>query len=88
MVSPIYQIFQAVKKVSPSNGSVFFMNSSFRLVKILFRVMLKILKFRGSNHFKRNLISACENLFLGQWKLIFQILLLVKGIFCLVETDF
>ena len=76
------------KKFLPQMEAFFFMNSSFRLVKILFRVMLKILKFRGSNHFKRNLISACENLFLGQWKLIFQILLLVKGIFCLVETDF
>ena len=88
----IYQIFQAVKTVS-SKENVFLTNSSFRLAEtnflssrnsiVLFRVLLKILKFGGSNLFKRNLISARENLFFSQQKLIFynfQILLLVKAI--------
>ena len=70
------------------------MNSSFLLVEtnflscrnsiVLFRALLKILKFGGSNLFKRNLISARGSCFFGQQKLnfsIFQILLLVKVIF-------
>ena len=88
----IYQIFQRVKTVSP-RGNVFLMNFSFRLVEtdsmssrnsiIFFRALLKILKFGGSNLFKRKLISARGNLFFSQQKLIFYkfpILLLVKGI--------
>ena len=112
MVSPIYQIFQAVKKVSPSNGNVFFLtNLSFRLVKmnflssrnslVLFRTMLKILKFRGSNHFKK-LISwpmevnfsdtpSSEGYFLSSGngflnRLFYSVWW--RRIFCLVETVF
>ena len=70
----IYQIFQAVKTVSPK-GNVFLTNFSFWLVEtnflssrnssVLFRALLKILKFGGSKLFKRNLISARGNGFFG-----------------------
>ena len=59
-----------MKTVSPK-GNIFLTNSSFRLVEtnflssrnsiVLFRALLKILKFGGSNLFKRNLISARGN---------------------------
>ena len=69
----IYQIFQAVKTVSPK-GNVFFYFSfwlvetnflSSRNSSVLFRALLKILKFGGSKLFKRNLISARGNGFFG-----------------------
>ena len=70
----MYHIFQAVKTVS-LNGSAFLTNSSFGLVKtsflfstnsiVLFRALLKISKFGGSNLFKRNLILLVETDFLA-----------------------
>ena len=60
-------MFQAVKTVSPK-GNAFLTNSSLRLVEknflssrnntVLFRALLKTLKFGGNNLFKRNFISA------------------------------
>ena len=96
----IYQIFQEMKIVSPSNRNVFLTNSSFRQEEtnflsstnsiVLFRALLKILKFGSSSLFKKNLISACRNCVFAQWKLSFHFLvhLLVKSIFCLAETYF
>ena len=73
--------------------------SSFQLVEkdflfsgnriLSFRVLLKFLKFKGSNFFE-------EKPYFCSWKLIFwlnfffifQILLLVKAIFCLAKTYF
>ena len=84
--------------VGAPKGNVFLPNSSFLLVEtyflcsrnsiVLFRALLKILKFGGSNLFKRKLISARENCFLAKRSFFptFQILLLVKGILCLAVT--
>ena len=58
---------------------------------LLFRAFLKFLKFGGSRFFKRVFIPARGNWFSVKGKLIlfiFRILLLVKAIFCLVETYF
>ena len=98
LVSSVYQISLAVKTIS-LKGNIFLMNSSFRLVEmiflssrnsiVLFRALLKILKFGGSKLFKRNFISASRNWIFDQQKLLFSVfhmLLLVKCIFCLVET--
>ena len=67
----IFQIFLAVKSVFRSSGNLFFNefliptsgtdvlfsgNSIF-----LFKVLVKFLKFRGGNFFKRNLILARGN---------------------------
>ena len=64
-----------VEEETTSTGKRFLTNLSFRLVKtnflssrnsiVLFRALLKILKFGGSKLFKRNLFSARGNLFFG-----------------------
>ena len=60
----IYQIFLAVKTVFQSSGNVFF-NEFFIPASgnsiLLFRALLKFLKFGGSNFFKKNLLPACVN---------------------------
>ena len=100
------------KKFLPQMGTFFFLtNLSFRLVKmnflssrnslVLFRTMLKILKFRGSNHFKK-LISwpmevnfsdtpSSEGYFLSSGNGFLNRLfhsVWWRRIFCLVETVF
>ena len=88
-VFSIYQTFQAVKIVSPKRNGFFFrlVKTNFlssRNIIVLFRALLKILKFGGSNFFKRNLISARGKCFLASRSSFFfhfQILMLVKGIF-------
>ena len=92
-VFSIYQTFQAVKIVSPKRNGFFLTNSLFRLVKtnflssrniVLFRALLKILKFGGSNFFKRNLIFARGKCFLASWSSFFSIFRYstVKQLFC------
>ena len=98
----IYQIFKAVKTVSPM-GNVFLTNFSFQLMEtnflssrnsiVLFRALLKILKNSGVATFLREtLFLLVETDFLASRSYIvfsiFQILLLMKSIFCLAETYF
>ena len=81
------QFFRQVEKY-------FLTNSSFRLVEtdflsggktiFLFRAMLKLLKLGGGNSYMWKLIFWLVKFFF----LVSQILLLVKAIFRLVETDF